>query len=242
MTLPGCSKGFLTFTPGVCAASSWAGTPSFLGQHHLWATLAVAPVSSWMEGETEALLGAQMQCAVQTRSGPPGTLLSLAFSSPLRSSPVADGVIQPAALEDLDIPPLAASSPGGDVSGLVSTALTAQRYGPRLKAGPQGPVAEAASLPSHPHLPLSPSGCCTPHRCAHSPAEGPLLRALGTSRGDTRKSLPPPRPTKAILFFLFLIFSIIADLQCSVSCLLHSEVTQSHLHFFFSHYQMLHHK
>uniref|UniRef100_A0A8D0SPT1 Transforming acidic coiled-coil-containing protein C-terminal domain-containing protein n=1 Tax=Sus scrofa TaxID=9823 RepID=A0A8D0SPT1_PIG len=43
------------------------------------------------------------------------------------SSPVADGVIQPAALEDLDIPPLAASSPGGDVSGLVSTALTAQR-------------------------------------------------------------------------------------------------------------------
>uniref|UniRef100_A0A8D1FKJ9 Transforming acidic coiled-coil containing protein 2 n=1 Tax=Sus scrofa TaxID=9823 RepID=A0A8D1FKJ9_PIG len=45
----------------------------------------------------------------------------------LPSSPVADGVIQPAALEDLDIPPLAASSPGGDVSGLVSTALTAQR-------------------------------------------------------------------------------------------------------------------
>ena len=45
-------------------------------------------------------------------------------------------------------------------------------------------------------------------------------------------------------FFLIMIFifSIIADLQCSVSFLLHSKVTQSHIHvyiLFFSHYHAL---
>ncbi|XP_057387476.1 transforming acidic coiled-coil-containing protein 2 isoform X9 [Balaenoptera acutorostrata] len=43
------------------------------------------------------------------------------------SSPVVDDVIQPAALEDLENPLLAAFSPHGDVSGWVSTDLTAQR-------------------------------------------------------------------------------------------------------------------
>ncbi|XP_066880561.1 transforming acidic coiled-coil-containing protein 2 isoform X30 [Kogia breviceps] len=43
------------------------------------------------------------------------------------SSPVVDDVIQPAALEDLENPLLAAFSPHGDVSGWVSRDLTAQR-------------------------------------------------------------------------------------------------------------------
>lgn len=67
------------------------------------------------------------------------------------SSPVADGVIQPAALEDLDIPPLAASSPGGDVSGLVSTALTAQSTSPAAaRVAPTPPASEHASVPPAP--------------------------------------------------------------------------------------------
>ncbi|XP_066880573.1 transforming acidic coiled-coil-containing protein 2 isoform X34 [Kogia breviceps] len=45
----------------------------------------------------------------------------------LPSSPVVDDVIQPAALEDLENPLLAAFSPHGDVSGWVSRDLTAQR-------------------------------------------------------------------------------------------------------------------
>lgn len=66
-------------------------------------------------------------------------------------SPVADGVIQPAALEDLDIPPLAASSPGGDVSGLVSTALTAQSTSPAAaRVAPTPPASEHASVPPAP--------------------------------------------------------------------------------------------
>ncbi|XP_036684469.1 transforming acidic coiled-coil-containing protein 2 isoform X9 [Balaenoptera musculus] len=43
------------------------------------------------------------------------------------SSPVVDDVTQPAALEDLENPLLAAFSPHGDVGGWVSTDLTAQR-------------------------------------------------------------------------------------------------------------------
>ena len=47
-------------------------------------------------------------------------------------------------------------------------------------------------------------------------------------------------------YFLIVIFifSIMADLQCSVRFLLHSEVTQSHIHvhILFSHMIMLHHK
>ncbi|XP_069397602.1 transforming acidic coiled-coil-containing protein 2 isoform X1 [Delphinus delphis] len=43
------------------------------------------------------------------------------------SSPVVDDVIEPAALEDLENPLLAAFSPHGDVSGWVSPDLTAQR-------------------------------------------------------------------------------------------------------------------
>ena len=47
-------------------------------------------------------------------------------------------------------------------------------------------------------------------------------------------------------FFLItiFIFSIMADLQCSVNFLLHSKVTQSHIHvhILFSHIIMLHHK
>ena len=47
-------------------------------------------------------------------------------------------------------------------------------------------------------------------------------------------------------YFLIVIFifSIMADLQCSVHFLLHSEVTQSHIHvhILFSHMIMLHHK
>ena len=43
---------------------------------------------------------------------------------------------------------------------------------------------------------------------------------------------------------MIFIFSIIADLQCSVNFLLHSKVTQSHIHvhILFSHIIMLHHK
>ncbi|XP_057387475.1 transforming acidic coiled-coil-containing protein 2 isoform X8 [Balaenoptera acutorostrata] len=54
----------------------------------------------------------------------PATLQALSSSI---CSPVVDDVIQPAALEDLENPLLAAFSPHGDVSGWVSTDLTAQR-------------------------------------------------------------------------------------------------------------------
>ena len=45
-------------------------------------------------------------------------------------------------------------------------------------------------------------------------------------------------------FFLFLCFSIIAGLQCSVNFLLYSKVTQLHIHMYilFSRIIMLHHK
>ena len=45
-------------------------------------------------------------------------------------------------------------------------------------------------------------------------------------------------------FFMIFIFSIIAGLQCSVSFLLYSKVTQSHIHIYipFSYILMLHHK
>ncbi|KAL0616752.1 Transforming acidic coiled-coil-containing protein 2 [Plecturocebus cupreus] len=55
----------------------------------------------------------------------------LCFSFQNRSqqiSPVADDVIQPIVLTDLENPSLAASSHHGDVVGQVSTDLTAQRY------------------------------------------------------------------------------------------------------------------
>ena len=47
-----------------------------------------------------------------------------------------------------------------------------------------------------------------------------------------------------IFFIMIFIFPIIADLECSVNFLLHSEVTQSHIHVYilFSHIIMLHHK
>nr|XP_058908967.1 transforming acidic coiled-coil-containing protein 2 isoform X2 [Kogia breviceps] len=54
----------------------------------------------------------------------PATLQALNSST---CSPVVDDVIQPAALEDLENPLLAAFSPHGDVSGWVSRDLTAQR-------------------------------------------------------------------------------------------------------------------
>ena len=43
---------------------------------------------------------------------------------------------------------------------------------------------------------------------------------------------------------MIFIVSIITDLQCSVSFMLHSKVTQSHIHVYilFSHIIMLHHK
>ena len=45
-------------------------------------------------------------------------------------------------------------------------------------------------------------------------------------------------------FVMIFIFSIIPGLQCSVNFLLHSKVTQSHIHVYilFSHIIMLHHK
>lgn len=62
-----------------------------------------------------------------------------------------DDVIEPAALEDLENPLLAAFSPHGDVSGWVSPDLTAQRYGGGGAHGgwrdPPGPAPEAASCP-----------------------------------------------------------------------------------------------
>jgi len=56
------------------------------------------------------------------------------------------------------------------------------------------------------------------------------------------------RATILLVFFFFLImifiFSIIVDLQCSVTFLLYSKVTQSHIHVYilFSHLIRLHHK
>ena len=47
-----------------------------------------------------------------------------------------------------------------------------------------------------------------------------------------------------IFFIVISIFYILADLQCSVHFLLHSKVTQSHIHVYivFSHIIMLRHK
>ncbi|XP_032985676.1 transforming acidic coiled-coil-containing protein 2 isoform X1 [Rhinolophus ferrumequinum] len=67
------------------------------------------------------------------------------------SSPVADAVIQPAALEDPENPLLAASSHHGDVSSQVSTDLTAQSTSPAAACADLSPPAsEHASLPSAP--------------------------------------------------------------------------------------------
>ncbi|XP_036684455.1 transforming acidic coiled-coil-containing protein 2 isoform X1 [Balaenoptera musculus] len=66
-------------------------------------------------------------------------------------SPVVDDVTQPAALEDLENPLLAAFSPHGDVGGWVSTDLTAQSTSPaaaRVDLTP--PASEHTSLPSAP--------------------------------------------------------------------------------------------
>ncbi|KAF6317947.1 transforming acidic coiled-coil containing protein 2 [Rhinolophus ferrumequinum] len=69
----------------------------------------------------------------------------------LASSPVADAVIQPAALEDPENPLLAASSHHGDVSSQVSTDLTAQSTSPAAaRADLSPPASEHASLPSAP--------------------------------------------------------------------------------------------
>ena len=48
----------------------------------------------------------------------------------------------------------------------------------------------------------------------------------------------------SFFFIMIFIFSITADLQCSVNFLLHSKVTESHIHVYilFSHIIMLHHK
>ena len=56
-----------------------------------------------------------------------------------------------------------------------------------------------------------------------------------------------PKPTFLTSYHFLIvifIFSIIADLQCSVNFLLHSKVTQSYIHVYilFSHIIMLHHK
>ncbi|XP_058400153.1 transforming acidic coiled-coil-containing protein 2 isoform X1 [Diceros bicornis minor] len=61
------------------------------------------------------------------------------------SSPAADAVLQPAALEDLGIPLLAAASHHGDVISRVSPDLTAQSTSPAA-----APASEHASLPSAP--------------------------------------------------------------------------------------------
>ncbi|XP_057591094.1 transforming acidic coiled-coil-containing protein 2 isoform X2 [Hippopotamus amphibius kiboko] len=67
------------------------------------------------------------------------------------SSPVSDDVIQPAALEDPGNPLLAASSPYGDVSGRVSTDLTAQSTPPAAaRADLTPPDSEHTCLPSGP--------------------------------------------------------------------------------------------
>ncbi|XP_058400154.1 transforming acidic coiled-coil-containing protein 2 isoform X2 [Diceros bicornis minor] len=62
-----------------------------------------------------------------------------------RCSPAADAVLQPAALEDLGIPLLAAASHHGDVISRVSPDLTAQSTSPAA-----APASEHASLPSAP--------------------------------------------------------------------------------------------
>ncbi|XP_074195031.1 transforming acidic coiled-coil-containing protein 2 isoform X5 [Rhinolophus sinicus] len=67
------------------------------------------------------------------------------------SSPVADDVIEPAALEDPENPLLAASSHHGDVISQVSTDLTAQSTSPAaVHAALSPPASEHASLPSAP--------------------------------------------------------------------------------------------
>ena len=75
--------------------------------------------------------------------------------------------------------------------------------------------------------------------------------ACGSSQGRDQAQDTAVTQAAAVTMldsFIFLkmifIFSIIADLQCSVNFLLHSEVTQLHIHVYilFSHIVMLHHK
>lgn len=128
-----------------------------------------------MKRETEALLRAQIKCAVETYLRHSGTFLSLGFF-PSLSSPVVDDVIEPAALEDLENPLLAAFSPHGDVSGWVSPDLTAQRYGGGgAHGGWRDPRARPLRLP--PVLrpifcPAVPPQTQHTHRCTRSPAQG----------------------------------------------------------------------
>ncbi|XP_073649968.1 transforming acidic coiled-coil-containing protein 2 isoform X16 [Tursiops truncatus] len=79
--------------------------------------------------------------------------------------PVVDDVIEPAALEDLENPLLAAFSPHGDVSGWVSPDLTAQSTHPAAaRADLTSLASEHTSLPSapagdgHASLPSTPAG------------------------------------------------------------------------------------
>ncbi|XP_067565278.1 transforming acidic coiled-coil-containing protein 2 isoform X6 [Pseudorca crassidens] len=92
----------------------------------------------------------------------PATLQALNSST---CSPVVDDVIEPAALEDLENPLLAAFSPHGDVSGWVFPDLTAQSTHPAAaRADLTPPASEHTSLPSapagdgHASLPSTPAG------------------------------------------------------------------------------------
>ncbi|KAF6317949.1 transforming acidic coiled-coil containing protein 2 [Rhinolophus ferrumequinum] len=140
---PGCSKG----TPGMEAAAALCGEGP-AGPLQLQAEQQPRP-------ELPSPAGDRKLC-VSSPPEPEKTWdLKLQNLVPeavhAESSPVADAVIQPAALEDPENPLLAASSHHGDVSSQVSTDLTAQSTSPAAaRADLSPPASEHASLPSAP--------------------------------------------------------------------------------------------
>eukprot|EP00070_Physeter_catodon_P030855 XP_028337749.1 transforming acidic coiled-coil-containing protein 2 [Physeter catodon] len=118
-------------------------------------------------------------------------------------SPVVDDVIQPAALEDPENPLLAAFSPHGDVSGWVSTDLTAQRYGGGgAHGGWRDPRAGSLRLPPA----LRPIFCpaVSPQDPTHTQVCSLSCTGLGLFLGP--QELPegaperPPRPPTPVLY------------------------------------------
>ena len=72
-----------------------------------------------------------------------------------------------------------------------------------------------------------------------------LVSIIGSTLFTIKTEILRKNESQIYLFFIIVfIFSIIADLQCSVNFLLHSKLTQSHIYIciLFSHIIMLHHK
>lgn len=167
---------------------AWSGHEPLLDQCHLWPTLGAAPDPSFIEGKLRPCSGSRQNVLLK-HTYTLRNILNLGVSSPLPSPPATDAIIQPAALEDLEILLLAAASRHGDIIGQVSPDLTAPRYGggwARAGVGPPGPIPEAASLPSLPlSSPLLTHSCTPPSPLPTGSAHvsctglGPLLGVLG---------------------------------------------------------------